>query len=31
MILVEIDRGKCTQCFECIEVCPEDAISVVEH
>ncbi|MCI5223198.1 MAG: hypothetical protein D3924_11115 [Candidatus Electrothrix sp. AR4] len=30
MMLVEINREKCNQCFECIEVCPEGVLALVD-
>ncbi|RWX43128.1 4Fe-4S dicluster domain-containing protein [Candidatus Electrothrix aarhusensis] len=30
MLQAEIDREKCTQCLECIEVCPEGVLELVD-
>lgn len=30
MIEVKIDRDKCNKCLECIEVCPEGVLELVD-
>jgi len=30
MVEITIDRDKCTDCLECVEVCPQEVLMMVE-